>query len=413
MHFRIIIFVLVLCLYPPFAELFSANEYEQSVDPSSSIRSLQKHRENISRLESQHGAYHVELGDALRNLGQWYQSQGYYLKAVEALDRALHISKVNKGMHNLVQVELIELLVESYSALQDWKGLENKLHYLLWIYRRNYTSEDDRLVSMMERVGQWYMKAYQLHRGGEAVSYLVKADDLFDEAAGIIVSQNGEQSRQLVNVLHSTATINYQIANDVNDIFKMSHRDIREAMISNKRGSPYMNEVAVRAYYFDQSFYKGRRSLNRVIDIYKNNLPESAVEYAQALVYQGDFYLALNRKWNAMSNYKKAYEILVEHEADSEDIVSIFGEPRRVEPFNIPGKELASIDQSRYIDAMFDVPSNGWPRDIRIIATRPEDNSELMIRGKHAVAATRYRPRFENGIPVNTERVSLRYVFRK
>ena len=412
MIFRIKIFVLLLCFSLPHGELFAANEADQSVDSLSSSRSLQKHREIISRLESQHGAYHPELGEALQDMGQWYRSQGYYLKGAEAFEKALHISKVNKGMHNLDQVELVEIIVESYSALQDWHSLENKLHYLLWIHRRNYNADDDRLVSMMERVGQWYMQAYLLHRGGEAVSYLVKADNLFEEAAGIIVSQYGEQSRQLVNVLHSTATINYHIANDVNDIFKMSHRDIREAMISNKRGSPYMNEVAVRAYYFDQSFYRGKRSLTRIIDIYKNNLPESAIEYAQALVYQGDFYLALNRKWNAMSNYKKAYGILVEHDADSEDIISIFGEPRQVEPFNIPGKELASIDQSRYIDAMFDVPSNGWPRDIRIIATRPEDNNELMIRGKHVVAATRYRPRFENGKPVNTEGVSLRYVFR-
>ena len=217
-----------------------------------------------------------------------------------------------------------------------------------------------------------------------------------------------ESDRELID----SCLKNYHIANDVNDVFKMSIGDIREAMIPNKRATPYMNEVAIRAHYFDQSFYKGRRSLNRIIDIYKGDLPEMALDYAQSLVFQGDFYLALNRKWNAMSNYKKAYATLLEHGVDSEDINSIFGEPIQVEPFRIPGNTLAITDESRYVDAQFDVSSNGWPSDIVITATNPENNSELMTRGKHAVAATRYRPRFENGQAVSTEGVSLRYVFR-
>ncbi len=414
MFLKIKILILGLCFLGPVIELYAADGKDQmQASSSADIKSLHYYQEKISTLESQQGAYHSELSKTLVEMGQWYRTQGDHLKAVGAFERALHISKVNKGMHNPAQVEFVELLIESFSTLRDWQSLGDNLHYLLWIHRRNYNAEDDRLVSMMERVGQWYAQAYHLHNGGEAVSYLVKADDLFDEAAVIIESQHGPQSRQLINILHSTAMINYRIANDVDDVFRMSHRDIREAMIPNKRASPYMHEAEVRTFYFNQSFHKGVRSLERIIDIYEGKLPESLVEYAQALVYQGDYYLSLKRKWNAMSNYNKAYAVLLQQGADSTDIRTIFGEPRQVEPFNIPGKEIMVVEQDRYVDAMFDVPGNGWPRNIRIIATSPEDNSELVIRGKHAVAATRFRPRFTNGKPMNTEGVSLRYFFRR
>ena len=389
------------------------SQSDASPQVTSSAVSLQQYQDTISKLESEQGAYHPALRQAWLDLGLWRQGQGDYLQAVAAFEKALHIGKVNAGLHDLMQVEIVELLIDSYSQLQDWQGLDKNLNYLLWLSRRNYNNDDDRLVAIIERVGRWYMQAYQLYSGGEAVSYLVKADDLYDEATHIIEKQYGQNAKQLVNILHAIATINYQIASDVDDVFRMSHKDIRAAMIPDKRATPYLNEVAVRAFYFDQSFYKGKHSLELIINIYKDELPESTLEYAQALVYQGDYYLSLNRKWNAMRNYEKAYAVLVQGNAGSEDIKSIFGAPRRVEPFTIPGKELAAIDESRYIDAMFDVPSKGWPGDIRIIATNPEDSSELRTRGKHAVSATRYRPRFEEGKPVSTEAVSLRYVFRK
>jgi len=297
--------------------------------------------------------------------------------------------------------------------MQDGHGLDRNLNYLLWLYRRNYSDEDDRLVPIIERVGRWYMHAYQLHAAGEAVSFLVKADDLYDEAARNIVRQYGENARQLVSILYRTAIINYQIANDVSDVFIMSHRDIRVAMIPNKRPSPYLNEVAIRDYYFDQSFYKGRRSLNRIISLYESELPGSVLDYAQALVYRGDYYLALNRKWNAMKDNKKAYAVLIEHSVDADDINAIFGLPRRVEPFAIPGNEVPVSSTSRYVDAIVNVPASGWPADIRVIATNPPNDAALSSRGRHAVAAIRFRPRFEDGKPVATKSVPLHYVFKK
>ena len=369
-------------------------------------------QQEITRLESEHGVYHPGIQQLLFELGQIQQEKQQHIKALESFQRALHTSKVNMGVHNEEQLPIVESMLASYSAVNDWEGLGDKLHYMLWLHRRNYREGDDRLLSMIERVGKWYMEAYNLHDGGEALYYMVKADDLFDEMLALLTSQYGEASLKTVSTLQVRATINYYIASDVSDVFKTSHREIRQAMIPNRRATPYMNEVAVRGYYFDQSFYKGRKALQRIIDLYKEQLPASVNDYARALAYQGDFYLSLNRKWNAMKNYKNAYKSLVDFGAEESEINEIFGEPRPVEPFSVPGQDMQIPGDNSYVDALFDVPGSGWPRDIRITETYPDDDKSLMTRGKHAVAATRYRPRFENGRPVSTSNVYLRYVFR-
>ena len=275
------------------------------------------------------------------------------------------------------------------------------------------SNEDDRLLPVIERVGRWYMQAYQLHSGGDALSYMVKADDLYDEAMNIIISQHGDEAKQTSSILNAAAMVNYQIAYDVNDVFRMSHRDIRQAMILNKRPSPYLNEIAVRDYYFNQSFHKGKRHLARIISVHASGLPGTAQEYAQALVYMGDYYLSLDRKWNAMKNYKKAYATLIEYNVDREGVNIIFGQPRQVEPFIIPGNETPVNAESSYADVVFNVPANGWPGDIVVTATHPQSEANLSVRAKHAVAATRYRPRFEKGKPVASTGVTLRYIFTR
>lgn len=397
-------------------ELFALDETvqtDESIISESYNQKLQEFQETISTLESEQGAYNPALGQALLELGYLYRNQGDFLNAGPTFEKALHISRANKGLHELSQVEIVELLIDTYSELQNWSDLDRNLHYLFWLYRRNYSEEDDRLLPIIERVSRWYMRAYHLHTGGEALAYMVKADDLFDKALSIIISEHGEEAKQLPAILSAAATVNYQIANDVNDAFRMSHRDIRQAMIPNKRPTPYLNEIAVRDYYFDQSFHKGKRHLARIISIYEAGLPDTAQDYAQALVYMGDYYLSLKRKWNAMKNYEKAYTTLIEHNVDKEGIDVIFGQPRQVEPFIIPGNEVPVKADSPYADVVFNVPSNGWPRDIVITATHPLSDTNLRVRAKHAIAATRFRPRFENGKPVDSTGVALRYVFIK
>ncbi|MFT7461328.1 MAG: tetratricopeptide (TPR) repeat protein, partial [Planctomycetota bacterium] len=127
MNFRISFLSFVLSLFLFTGDVVAEDGENKIFEDSLSSQSLQEHQAEIARLESEKGAYHPALRGALINSGEWYRSQGDYVKATDVYERALHISKVDKGMHNPAQIELVELLVESYSALQDWQSLDNNL----------------------------------------------------------------------------------------------------------------------------------------------------------------------------------------------------------------------------------------------------------------------------------------------
>ena len=116
------------------------------------------------------------------------------------------------------------------------------------------------------------------------------------------------------DILYKVAVINHHVAEDVQDPM-LSHREIREAMIPHGRTTPFINETAVRQYYADQSFYKGKRSLKRIVDDYEANLPDTITEYARALVFMGDWLTVQRRVIEGSRMYRTAWAALAEHDA--------------------------------------------------------------------------------------------------
>ena len=82
-------------------------------------------------MEAKYGAYNPELIQVFVKKGHWHHEQVDYLAAAETYRSALHISKVNKGLHNFAQIELAELLSHALIALEDWQSLDDNLQYLL------------------------------------------------------------------------------------------------------------------------------------------------------------------------------------------------------------------------------------------------------------------------------------------
>ena len=214
------------------------------------------------------------------------------------------------------------------------------------------------------------------------------------------------------DILYKVAVINHHVAEDVLDPM-LSHREIREAMIPHGRGSPYLNEAAVRQYFAYQSFHKGKRSLKRIIETYEKTLPAGIMDYTRALVFMGDWLTVQRRVWEGARQYQRAWAALEEHDADPALVDELFGEPQPIEQLPIPGEaEPQAGADSYYVDALLDVPESGWPHNIRIQAVHPPGETTLIQRAERGIAATRYRPRYRNGHPVATTDVPLRFVFK-
>jgi len=76
-----------------------------------------------------------------------------------------------------------------------------------------------------------------------------------------------------------------------------------------------------------------------------------------------------------------------------------------------PRRDDLMPEDPPYVLASFDVSPSGKARNIEIIESSPEDNVLYKRRAKRSIANTKFRPRYEDGKPVLTTGVSLRYVF--
>ena len=373
-------------------------------------QSIARYETRIAELEAAEGPHAAGLVEVRQSLGLLHQQAGDHGQAIAVLRDALQSVRVNEGLHSMSQVAILEAIIDSNVALDAKDELRRNYEYLFWLYQRNYGDYSAGLVPVIKRVGQWYFDLYNFSPPNTTVEPLIAADDLYAKALKILPEDAPPRDR--ADILYKVAVINHHVAEDVLDPM-LSHREIREAMIPHGRSSPYLNEAAVRQYYANQSFHKGKRSLKRIIETYEKTLPDGIMDYARALVFMGDWLTVQRRVLEGARLYQRALAALEEHDADPALVDELFGEPQPIEQLPIPGEPEPQADaDSYYVDALLDVPESGWPHNIRIQAVHPPGETTLIPRAERGIAATRYRPRYRNGHPVATTDVPLRFVFK-
>jgi tetratricopeptide (TPR) repeat protein len=367
----------------------------------------------IAQLETQGGALDPRLVEPLLGLALQYRDTGRYRDAEVLLRRALHVRRVNEGLHRIEHRDLVELLIGIGQMLEDWESLDRDFQFLYWLHRRNY-GDDVRVVDVIERIADARLDAYRLAPGGRSLAHLVRADALCDDALAILKPRAEEHAARLIAMSYRSAVANYHLAEDFLD-FKVSWREIRESLIETGRGTPMeVDEKQAREVLFRDSFAKGEVAIRRVVKLTGRDVDRAPLAHAEALVFMGDWYLLFRRKIDAMQRYRRAWQVLREHDVPAADIAAIFGEPKPLQTLTPPGPaEPGIVPERPWVEAVIDVPDSGWPANIRIRTVHPENEQRLQTRGYYAIAALRYRPRFANGEPVATEDVPLRYLFSR
>ena len=261
-----------LLLLLPGIYLPVSHTQEQPASPS-----IARYESSIADLEAAQGPHAEELIEARQSLGLLLQQAGEHGRAVAALQQALQSVRVNEGLYSMSQIPILEAIIDSHAALGARDELRRNYEYLFWVYSRAHAGDRNAgLVPVIKKVGQWYFDLYNFSPPNTTVEPLIAADDLYSKALDIL--PDDAPSRDRADILYKVAVINHHVAEDVQDPM-LSHREIREAMIPHGRITPFINETAVRQYYADQSFYKGKRSLNRIVETYEKTLPDTITEY--------------------------------------------------------------------------------------------------------------------------------------
>lgn len=385
-------------------------------DPDGNItaearRSISQYQQTIDALQRTHGVYHDQLSEQLLGLGLVYRNQGQHEQAIEVLKRSLHINRINNGLHNTSQLPILELIIETNTALSDWQALDKNYYYLYWVHLRNYGNEDPRLLPIIDRLGRWHINAYQLQSDELLFRHLLDANALYKNAVAIIETHYGQFDPRLIDPLYAIALTNYQMAAYASNLENSD--DIRSSFTGNRHRRRLSEQEIVQQNLLANSYRTGKRAMTRIIDIYESNPQLPSDSHALALIHLGDWHQLFNKRTTAMMNYQQAYAFLSEHQTDTLDIDKLFARPRTLPAIQLPLPYKNKQDNKNKPSVLvsFNVTKTGRARNIQIIESDPADDASLQRRAKKSVKLTRFRPRLENGKPVETTDVSIRYIY--
>ena len=372
---------------------------------------IEQYQQKLQSIEDTGGAMDQRLQPILVDMGQVYRKRGDNSQAAAAFKRALFIDRSHHGLQNPGQVAIVEDLIDADTALSDGRALDKNYQYLYFLYQRNYGDSDRRTIDVVQRIARWRLHAYELDPEGTGLDHLIKADILYGKAEHALGKSKQESGTQRLEVLYHKALVNYYIAKAAED-FGVSFHELRAALINNGRPCDSVAEQQARKDLNEDAELEGEVAINHILDITGARRKADPEAYAHALMFAGDWYLAFYRHWDAMRHYHKAWKVLAATGMSADQIAAAFGRPRPIAPLTVPGDKPQKMPAHKYVDAVVDVNASGWPTNIRVSDVHPGGDNKLRRLGRRAIAAVRYRPRFEDDQPVATSDVSIHYVFR-
>ena len=399
-------------------------------------RSIAEYEQQIREREIEHGVYDPATGEYLLSVGLVYQKDGKHEEAVDAFNRALQIKRVNEGLQSTGQVLILEQLVKSNIANADWEEVDQNYQQLLWIHKRNYDVGDPRLLPVVDKVGRWKLKAYKENLlESSAIRTIGESEKLFRDTITILERQYGENDPRLINPLYGRALTNYQyaieVANTPQDDFHGTGSPTRTQVMcrtvptANGGARRICNTIRVPdpSYYASQSnskdFALGQRivavgkALKHIVQIHEAHPDLPKDSHARALVHLGDWNLLRGKKTTAYKNYKSAYQVLTDTGEHQEVLQELFGKPQNLPALRLPLPEIdkkLEEEKTTTVLASFDVSSTGRAKNVEIIASEPADATSARRKAKKTIRGRIYRPRFENGEPVNTVGNKIRII---
>ncbi len=374
----------------------------------------------IRRLETEQGAWGDGLSEQLSGLGGALQLRGQHREAIEVLERAIHVQRINSGLYDLSQVPLVEQVIESEAALGDSSAVYERNQYLFWLYKRSYGENDLRMLPVLDKVGNSFLTDYALNPNVEP-GRLIDAHAIFTKATDIIEDNYGEADLRLVAPLRGLVASNW---------FFATYRGAGYSSPLERQTSARNGVDDVRFYntdapqqlsrYLQNNFGEGQKAISEIVDIYNHNPEAPPGAAAGAKVELADWNLLFGRWQTATALYEEAYQSLSES-ADTQTLVTkTFGRPVALPDLSLTEfggqdsdepEDVKEVEDQAYVLLRYDVTRFGETSNVEILDSYPERNINNRVKAKRALQTTRFRPRMEDGQAVETTGLVHRYIF--
>ena len=364
----------------------------------------------IETIEENGGAWDSQLVEQLSSLGVMQQQQLNHPAAIQSFKRAIQISRIAQGLHTPDQIPLLENMIDSLVASENWEQADLYSDYLFSVQHKAYGIDDPRLIPALERLASWNIAAFNLGYGDQLGARLSTAQMLLSAGLRAVVSHHGRSDERVLQYLKDLARSAYYVKMYPEFLTGMNQPEFR-ARQENLRQK--LNSFTI----YPRSFSLGEAALQDIIN-YHIQEDGSVFAIAEAITHLADWYLLFDRRTIAQRRYLQAWSLL-STEADGDKLKErLFGNvvplptfidgPKNLEMRASAPKVRSKLNYS-IADVSFSVSITGSVRDVTILAEEDEENANVLSRLRRAVRFSRFRPRIESGRPVHSEGHVFRY----
>jgi hypothetical protein len=353
------------------------------------------------------------------------QESGNHAVAVENIDRALHLLRVDGGPENPAQLPLMEQRLDSLQALGHLAEIDQQYQAILHLYRNQFGADDIRTATLLGRIAQWQMAVFydelqntsgviagagtDIERRAQAFDMLAQSQlNLIDAVRTHVKAGNwpSEDLQQLEeNLLESYFLFAWRdsLVNDPDHYLLDS---------AQRWGSVY-RRVDMNAPQYVQAFQQGQLVLERLMTYQQQSTDRNPAAEGKVLVAMADWHLLFGHNKEALSLYRDATQRLVtqpdqfSHELDP-------GQPVLLPTFTrtAAGPFSTQFEEgSDYIDVSFSVTRYGRARNIEITGCSRQQDDEVQKQLMKWLKQGQFRPRFV-GDEIDESQLTLRYYYQ-
>ena len=356
------------------------HEYESAVQNFSAAIDI------IERIEDR---LNIELINPLRGLGAAHLGTGRPDLARQTFSRAVHVSHVNEGPHNLMQIDILEDLAETYLTLGDSDKALDMHESIYFLESRNTDLKSEDIIPALERQAEWLsrMRMYDKERM------------TWRRIIDILEDTRGKKDLSLVPPLLGLGR-SYLFVSD------------------------YELEIHTETVAASGDTY-----LKRAVRITQDNPEASWHSQLETLLALGDFYVLTLRSNKAQRVYRATWQLLSDDEELSEEEIEdristradVLEESHILQPVNPPkyynsdrrdsGEDVPDSFEVGTVVVAYRVSSRGITKDTEVVAANPPGLEDMEYSVEREVRRLLHRPRMEDGALVHTPNQTYTHEF--
>lgn len=350
------------------------------------------YREALQITELQAGAASPALLDPLRGLGYSLALLDRHEEAISYLERALILSRRSNGLFDPSQQGMLRQLASSLTREGRIEDAQKQILYLLRIGEQAYGSRDPRMAPVLCLIGNWYVDTGNFSLGR----------DRFREAMALVERKLGKNDPALVEPLRSLGRSYVQ----ENYFITQGFQPLQE------RNFEGVESKAVNPKYISSD---GEKALERALALLEARPDTTPMQLTEVLIQLGDWFQLKHQPERAMVYYRRAASVVASMNSPSPEAAAALSFPVRIyyplPPLAMRNRQLSpeQIDE-KYVSVEFTVTGSGDVQDAKVI--EQNGTSRQASEALQAIRASRFRPKFVNGEPVDTQGVVNREVFK-